>query len=213
MTIIDICNAIGRGPGKSGNPVYNDIQCGNGPANDARDESDCPGRVDLGGEGCDEKGPKWDLSFMEEEKKEVVVVGEKSSSEGGLRIPGKIESERFNGEDGIRVQECEEGGENIAYVSEGEMVEYEVVVEKESGYKAEFRVASEQGGGVVMVMADGKKVGEFEVKKTGAWQKWYTESIEVELKGGKQMLKLMFSAKDGASGYLLNINYMEFTML
>lgn len=39
MTVIEACNLIGTTPGgSSGRPVYNDIQCGNGPANNAGDE-------------------------------------------------------------------------------------------------------------------------------------------------------------------------------
>jgi hypothetical protein len=45
-----------------GRVYYNDIQCGNGPANTSPDETTCPGRVDLGQgnlSGCAEKGPRW----------------------------------------------------------------------------------------------------------------------------------------------------------
>lgn len=64
-TVLEICEAIGPGPGAEGNPVYNDIQCGNGPANDAGDEDWCPGRVDLGAAGCCTAGPLWDLTVFE----------------------------------------------------------------------------------------------------------------------------------------------------
>lgn len=62
-TIKEICEKLGKGPGKKGNPVYNDIQCGNGPPNDAGDEDPdcCPGRVDMGKKGCKIIGPKWNL--------------------------------------------------------------------------------------------------------------------------------------------------------
>ncbi|MEM6990613.1 MAG: hypothetical protein AAF721_08955 [Myxococcota bacterium] len=63
-TVLQICEAIGAGPGSAGNPVYNDIQCGNGPANDAGDEDWCPGRVDQGEAGCCIVGPTWDLSVV-----------------------------------------------------------------------------------------------------------------------------------------------------
>lgn len=56
----DIKAVLGEGPTANRLP-YNDIQCGNGPANDADDESYCPGRVDLGEAGCNIIGPKWDL--------------------------------------------------------------------------------------------------------------------------------------------------------
>ncbi len=65
-TVKEICEAVGPGPGKSGNPVYNDIQCGNGPANFAGDEDPdcCPGRTDQGASGCVVIGPMWDLSVF-----------------------------------------------------------------------------------------------------------------------------------------------------
>lgn len=62
--VVDICedikSVLGSGP-TSGRIPYNDIQCGNGPANDADDETYCPGRVDIGEAGCFQIGPKWDL--------------------------------------------------------------------------------------------------------------------------------------------------------
>ena len=59
-----VCAAIGPGPGVGSNPIYNDLQCGNGPPNDSemRDEQICPGRVDLGVAGCQVKGPRWNLA-------------------------------------------------------------------------------------------------------------------------------------------------------
>jgi len=61
ITVREACDIIGPGPGSRGRPVYNDIQCGNGPANDAGDEDYCPGRVDIGREGCTQIGPKWNF--------------------------------------------------------------------------------------------------------------------------------------------------------
>ena len=59
----DIKRVLGVGP-TQGRVPYNDIQCGNGPANDAPDEAGCPGRVDIGPAGCNQKGPKWDLASV-----------------------------------------------------------------------------------------------------------------------------------------------------
>ncbi len=62
--VVTICNdlnaALGDGP-SAGRIPYNDIQCGNGPANNAKDETGCPGRVDQGNDGCDVIGPRWNL--------------------------------------------------------------------------------------------------------------------------------------------------------
>lgn len=63
MAVQDVCDWIGPGPGKDGRPIYNDIQCGNGPPNDAGDEVTCPGRVDHGPQGCAYIGPKWNFEL------------------------------------------------------------------------------------------------------------------------------------------------------
>eukprot|EP00752_Nemacystus_decipiens_P017229 g15434.t1 len=58
MIIRDLFNEMGPGPGAEGRPLYNDIQCGNGPANDdiKGDEISCPGLVEYGREGCGQIG-------------------------------------------------------------------------------------------------------------------------------------------------------------
>ena len=67
MNAREACARAGSGPmtiGSEKRKYFNDIQCGNGPANDAGDEDWCPGRVDLGTNdksGCNEKGPKFDF--------------------------------------------------------------------------------------------------------------------------------------------------------
>lgn len=67
LNVVQICEdikaAIGSGSA-NGRIPYNDIQCGNGPANDAADEAGCPGRVDIGSAGCNVIGPKWDLEAV-----------------------------------------------------------------------------------------------------------------------------------------------------
>lgn len=59
MTVREACALVGPGPGAAGRPLYNDVQCGNGPVGDAPNESYCPGRVDAGKEGCSHIGPTW----------------------------------------------------------------------------------------------------------------------------------------------------------
>jgi len=67
MTVHEVCETLGPGPGSEGRPKYNDVQCGNGPANDAGDEDFCPGRVDIQGSeqekrlGCRQIGPTWNF--------------------------------------------------------------------------------------------------------------------------------------------------------
>ncbi len=77
-TVREVAAAIGAGPGIGDNPIYNDVQCGNGPANNAGDEdiNQCPGRVDSGTPGCSMRGPLWDLSVFSPSPEPVVVTPE-----------------------------------------------------------------------------------------------------------------------------------------
>jgi hypothetical protein len=66
-SVVEVCEAITSALGTgatSGRVPYNDVQCGNGPANDASDEAGCPGQVDIGSPGCTQIGPKWDLASV-----------------------------------------------------------------------------------------------------------------------------------------------------
>lgn len=60
-SVEEVCRLLGKGPGQKGRPVYNDVQCGHGPANNMTHETNCPGRTDHGVEGCGSIGPKWNF--------------------------------------------------------------------------------------------------------------------------------------------------------
>lgn len=64
LTVSQVCRLLGPGPGvHRHDPVYNDVQCGNGPPSreptGVADEHACPGRVDAGLAGCGQIGPTW----------------------------------------------------------------------------------------------------------------------------------------------------------
>lgn len=62
ITVRQACDILGDGPGSNGRPIYNEVQCGNGPANDVGNEDYCPGRVDIGREGCPQIRPEWNFN-------------------------------------------------------------------------------------------------------------------------------------------------------
>jgi F5/8 type C domain len=99
--VVEVCEAITRvlGTGSSSGRIpYNDIQCGNGPANDAPDEAGCPGRVDIGPSGCNQIGPKWDLES---------VYGSNPSGSGTLPRNGWKASASSNSGDAARAFDSE----------------------------------------------------------------------------------------------------------
>ena len=91
-TVRQVAAALGDGPGVGNNPIYNDVQCGNGPANNAGDEdiNQCPGRVDLGAEGCSWRGPLWDLSVFAQTSEPVEEATEDEPSEAPSNTPVQL---------------------------------------------------------------------------------------------------------------------------
>ena len=66
-TVPQICDDIRDkfGTGRSNGRIpYNTVACGHQPYNNAADEAGCPGRVDIGYQGCDQIGPNWDLDAV-----------------------------------------------------------------------------------------------------------------------------------------------------
>ncbi|MBQ4802096.1 carbohydrate-binding protein [Aquimarina sp. MMG015] len=67
-SVVDICDELEKHPlfrsRNNGDNIYNDVQCGNGPINDSNDEPLCPGRVDMGVEGCLVRGVHWDMEWL-----------------------------------------------------------------------------------------------------------------------------------------------------
>jgi len=88
-TIRETCELVGSGPGRQGNPLYNDIQCGHGPTNGSWDEENCPGRVDSGTAGCLERGPKW--SYQAANPVVSPAVSEPSAAQGSILPAGHTE--------------------------------------------------------------------------------------------------------------------------
>lgn len=90
----DVCDELENHPNyrarRNSDPRYNDIQCGNGPANTAADESGCPGRVDLGTAGCDQIGPKFPLAWLQSRARfsanSSKLIESDNATKGGIEI-------------------------------------------------------------------------------------------------------------------------------
>lgn len=205
-TVIEVCEAIGPGPGRGSNPVYNTIQCGHGPVNDdvrnflftdgvrrlVSDEIECPGRVDLEPEDCNEIGPTWDLSVF---------------GSSPLTIPGRIEAEDYTSHNGTSTQDTDDvgGGQSIGSIQAGDYLSYAINVEDSGTYELEFRVASPHTN-TVMTLSINDYSESIVIPNTGGWENWASITHEVNLNAGQQTLQLDFS---GTNNGLLNINWID----
>lgn len=55
-----------------------------------------------------------------------------------------------------------------------------------------------------MTPPDGKLIGKMDVKSTGGWQTWNTQSCSIEAVSGKHDVYFVFK---GGEGYLFNVNW------
>lgn len=145
------------------------------------------------------------------------------------QIPGVIEAEDFdiggqgysyndcdqvnNGgeyrETGVDVEVASEGGFNIAYMCQGEWLEYTVDVQAAGEYELTARVASLATGGGFRIERDGVDLtGTVFFLPTGGWQQWQDVSVTLDLEAGEQVLRFV---NMGAFDTEYNLNRFTFT--
>ena len=126
--------------------------------------------------------------------------------------PGKvstgtiINAETFDIKEGIENEPCSEGGQDVAYIEDGEYIAYKNFDLSGAG-KIDFRIGSTGAKAVLEVRLDapdGKLIGKMDIKSSGGWQTWNTQSCNIEKTSGKHDLYFVFT---GGEGYLFNINW------
>ncbi|MBN1182170.1 MAG: glycoside hydrolase family 3 C-terminal domain-containing protein [Bacteroidales bacterium] len=121
-----------------------------------------------------------------------------------------IEAEDFSSQDGIRTESCDEGGQDIGYIENGDYAVYNNIDFDTGKVKLDIRVASNSSGGNIEVVLDnssGQSLGTFAVPETGGWQNWTTLAVDIPKTTGVHNVYLKFT---GGSGYLFNINWFFF---
>jgi|GEM_PF-849120 len=98
------------------------------------------------------------------------------------------------------------GSYNVAWIAEGEWIEYTVEVEESGYYDVTARVASPVTGGLMRIRMDGVDItGAMTVPVTGAWQQWQTITAGgIHLEEGVRRMRVIMDS----GGF--NLNYVEF---
>ena len=112
---------------------------------------------------------------------------------------------------GIETEPASEGGMNVGWIQNGDWVKVKGVAFGAGARTFTARVASGTSGGAIEARLDsatGTQVARCGVAGTGGWQNWTTVSCPVTGATGTHDLYLRFT---GASGYLLNFNWWQFT--
>ncbi|MGD9210388.1 MAG: carbohydrate-binding protein, partial [Desulfobacteraceae bacterium] len=118
-----------------------------------------------------------------------------------------LEAESFTLMQGVDVETCEEGGQNVGWIDTGDWIVWDVDIPSDGTYTVQYRVASLNGGGIIQFEnAGGDPVyGTIDVPATGAWQTWLTIQHSATLSAGQQQVAIYAPA----GGY--NINWIQLT--
>ena len=125
-------------------------------------------------------------------------------------IPGWIEAEAFSQQTGVELEATSDngGGQNVGFLDEGDVMEYEVNVRYSGDYEVNIRTASESAGSLSMeLVGENGQVtglGMFSLPATGGWQTWATSSKDVVLDAGIYKLRVTVESAP------FNLNWYEF---
>lgn len=127
-------------------------------------------------------------------------------------IPGRVEAEEFFFQEGIQLENTTDvgGGQNIAFLDEGDYLDYYVSVANAGSYEVTYRTASQSDvGGVQLQRIDSNGTAivlhTIEFQPTGGWQTWQNTSQPVFLPEGEHQIRVLIRAP------LFNMNWFEFT--
>ncbi|MBO1256244.1 carbohydrate-binding protein [Alteromonas sp. 5E99-2] len=127
-------------------------------------------------------------------------------------IPSLIQAEDYVRQSGTQTENTSDidGGQNIAFITHNDYLEFDVNVVEAGSYNLDLRLASNTGGGNVLFQVDGQALTQVSIGSTGGWQSWVTASAQLQLAAGEQTIRLLFS-EPNASSDLMNINWMNVT--
>jgi hypothetical protein len=99
----------------------------------------------------------------------------------------QLEAEAANVNNGMTVETCAEGGQDMGYIDAGDYLVWNGITIPTTGtYLLEYRVASGASGGTISadLNAGAIQLGSTTVPATGGWQTWTTVSKTVSLNAG-----------------------------
>lgn len=126
-------------------------------------------------------------------------------------IPGRIEAESYSYQSGVELESTSDagGGQNVGYLDAGDILEYQVEVTKSGFYTVDFRTASQDGSGSVLVrlVRDNGQViyvCQADFEPTGGWQDWTTSTETANLDTGSYTMRVQITDAP------FNMNWIQF---
>jgi endoglucanase len=122
----------------------------------------------------------------------------------------QIKASSFWYNNGFQLEDCSEGGQNLAHTASGDYTDYYIDVKTAGYYNITFRVASFSSAGSVSMRGldssgstTGAGISTFAFKATSGWQNWESFDGTIKLTEGPQVLRMQAAASN------FNINWIE----
>lgn len=125
-------------------------------------------------------------------------------------IPGHLEAENYDNMSGISTQTTIDtgAGQNVGSLDANDWLDYNVNVGKSGTYRVEFRVAANSGTkNFELRKATGAPIAALTFNATGGMQKWATNADTLDLRAGKQIIRLQSLSSNW------NLNWLKFEYL
>ncbi len=130
-----------------------------------------------------------------------------------LLLPGKIESEDFENQKGLQLENTTDTGlgENIGYTDAEDYAEYLIYISKDGNYNLNVRTAAQSDSGKIEFELSNKGITQsvsiVDLPVTGGWKSWQTTTVKTTLSAGIYTLRM----KVLESGFNMNWFAFEFT--
>jgi len=122
----------------------------------------------------------------------------------------RVEGETIAWTGGVEVEDCSEGGRNVASIENNDYIKVKSVDFGTGAISFEATVASAGSGGSIELHLEsqtGSLLGTCTVPGTGGWQTWDSVNCDVNTVAGTHDLFLVFK---GGNGALFNLDWWQF---
>lgn len=123
----------------------------------------------------------------------------------------QTQASSYNSQSGVQLESSSEGGQNVAFIDNGDYIVFNNVDFGSGANSIDVRVASNNSGGTIEVRLDslnGTLAGTVAVPGTGGWQSWQTKSGPISGATGVHTVYLKFT---GGTGNLFNLLWFKFS--
>ncbi|GGG65454.1 carbohydrate-binding protein [Paenibacillus radicis (ex Gao et al. 2016)] len=141
----------------------------------------------------------------------LVTMALKPSSALAASAFTQTAASSYNAQSGIQLEASSEGGQNVAFIDNGDYIRFDGVDFGTGASAFNARVASNASGGAIEVRLGsltGTLAATCTVPGTGGWQNWTTVTCAVS--GNPTGVQTLFLKFTGGAGNLFNINWFRF---